>query len=109
MFVTSAAYTGAIALADADALCSSAAAGHALPGRYVAWLADAATTAYDRVEDVAPWLTTRGEVAFASKQEILRGQETALLDESGTPVQLAADAWQATDTDVHGPLVCFEQ
>jgi hypothetical protein len=102
VFVTPAMYSGALgSLAAADAFCASSAAAHELSGRYVGWISDATTNAYDRISEVGPWYTTGGKLAFASKAALLDAPEADLFDEWAVAASGGAApavvVWSGTD------------
>lgn len=98
VFVTATSYSGAVGGLDAaDRYCTSSAQAAGLSGTYRAWLSAGTTRASDRVDGDGPWLTTRGELAFASRDALGGPPALPLRDENGEPVATDAAVWSGTD------------
>ncbi len=100
VFVTRTWFTGNLGgLAGADAKCAEAAAAAGLGSVWKAYVSVTGTSAFDRLDDVAPWVVNgSGVMAFATKAQLkdlptnpLRG------DEFGN--EFRTDAWTGTLED----------
>ncbi|MDB4941654.1 MAG: Tryptophan synthase alpha chain [Labilithrix sp.] len=86
-------------LAGADARCTALGTAQGLTGSFRAWLSVPGTNAADRVTGAGPWLRADGQVAVASRAELLGGTLARSLeyDEKGTKAPSAEDrVWTAT-------------
>lgn len=86
-FVTSTGYAGDMigGLAGADAICAQHATAGGLPGRYVAWLSDATTTAASRIGTASGWVRLDGRIVATSRAALLNASllHPIWLDEVG--------------------------
>ncbi len=98
VFITSALFSGAIGGLDAaDMYCQVTANEGGLTGKYKAWISGPSTNAFDRIDDVGPWYTTKDVQAFASKASLRTSPQAQLLDETGAPLEAVRPVWTGSD------------
>jgi len=99
VFVTSTLFSGALGgLGAADMYCQVTATEGGLTGTYKAWISGPATNAFDRIEDVGPWYSTRDVQAFATKADLRSSPQAEIFDEAGSPGETLRGAWTGTDS-----------
>jgi hypothetical protein len=103
-FVTSVAMTSDFGgIAQADAVCTDAAASAGLEGTFVAWLSTSDTSAIDRIAGASGWVRTDGADLADTPERLAAGEvfHPLRIDETGAAVPLPqfGDVWTGTGAD----------
>jgi hypothetical protein len=101
VFVTSAAYSGALGGLDgADAICGDHALTAGLPGNFKAWLSTLDVSAPSRLErSTGPYVRTDGAVVVKSFDDLLDGTLLLPIDRTELGGLAIGDVWTGTRSD----------